>query len=158
MKRKKKILDTGGGVLNALNYFSNNPFIIINPDTIWNSNYLKKLKLMEKNFFNNKASKCLLLVVKKGNSFDKSYKGDFNLKENLINRDDKNNLQYIYTGLQIVNPEIFSDSENEVFSMNKIWDRLIVKNQLNGLESDINFLHVSNFEIYKSLLKKNFKY
>ena len=39
IREKEKILDTGGGVLNALDYFSNEPFLIINPDTIWNSNY-----------------------------------------------------------------------------------------------------------------------
>ena len=36
-----------------------------------------------------KKSKCILLVVKKQKSFDKSLKGDFNLKENLINREKK---------------------------------------------------------------------
>ena len=36
VKEKYKILDTGGGVLNAIQYFSNEPFLIINPDTIWN--------------------------------------------------------------------------------------------------------------------------
>ena len=50
-EEKDKILDTGGGVLNALQHFSNEPFIVINPDTIWNSNYLEELKTMEKNSF-----------------------------------------------------------------------------------------------------------
>ena len=48
VKEKDKILNTGGGVLNAIQYFSNEPFLIINPDTIWNSHYLKALKSMEK--------------------------------------------------------------------------------------------------------------
>tara|TARA_B100000029_G_C17444345_1_gene912671 strand:+ start:333 stop:1037 length:705 start_codon:yes stop_codon:yes gene_type:complete len=158
IEEKKEILDTGGGVLNAISYFSNNPFIIINPDTIWNFNYLNKLKQMKENFLANKNSKCSLLVVKKEKSFDKSYKGDFNLNKNLINRDDKNSLEYIYTGLQIVNPEIFSKFDIKIFSMNKIWDKLIIKKQLHGLESNVNFLHVSNLDVYKSLLKTNFKY
>ena len=88
VKEKDKILDTGGGVLNAIQYFSNEPFLIINPDTIWNSYYLKELKLMEKLFFENKKNKCSLLVVNKEKSFDKSFKGDFNLKNNLISRKD----------------------------------------------------------------------
>ena len=50
VREKDKILDTGGGVLNAIQYFSNEPFLIINPDTIWNSYYLKELKIMEKLF------------------------------------------------------------------------------------------------------------
>jgi len=154
VKEKDKILDTGGGVLNAIQYFSNEPFLIINPDTIWNSYYLEELKLMEKAFFENKKSKCSLLVVNKKKSFDQSFKGDFNLENNLISRKDKNDLNYIYVGLQIIKPEVFSGLDLKVFSINKIWDQLIEGNELHGMESNVDFLHVSNLDIYKSLLEK----
>ena len=42
VKEKEKILDTGGGILNALNNFNEN-FLCINPDTIWNDNYINGL-------------------------------------------------------------------------------------------------------------------
>ena len=155
VKEKDKILDTGGGVLNAIQYFSNEPFLIINPDTIWNSHYLKELKLMDKLFFENKKNKCSLLVVNKEKSFDKSFKGDFNLKNNLISRKNTDDLNCIYTGLQIIKPEVFSDLDAEVFSINKIWDMLIETNELHGIESHIDFLHVSTLDIYKNLLEKN---
>ena len=156
VKEKDTILDTGGGVLNAIQYFSKEAFLIINPDTIWSSHYLEELKLMQKIFFENKK-KCLLLVVNKKKSFDQSFKGDFNLKNNLISRNTKNNLDYIYTGLQIIEPEVFSDTYEKVFSINKIWDKLIASNELHAIESNIDFLHVSTLDIYKSLLKKKFK-
>ncbi len=54
VEEKSFILDTGGGVLNAINYFSNQAFIIINPDTLWNLSYVDEFKLMEKNFMINK--------------------------------------------------------------------------------------------------------
>ena len=155
VKEKDKILDTGGGVLNAIGYFLSDPFLIINPDTIWNSYYLKELKLMEKSFFENKKNKCFLLVVNKEKSFDQSFKGDFNLKNNLINRKHSNNLKYIYTGLQIIKPKVFSDYDMKVFSINKIWDKLIERNELHGMESNIDFFHVSTLNIYKNLLEKN---
>ena len=158
VQEKDKILNTGGGVLNAINYFLNEPFLIINPDTIWNSHYLKELKLMEKTLFENKKSKCSLLVVNKEKSFDQSFKGDFNLKNNLINRKDRDNLNCIYTGLQIIKPEVFNGLSEEVFSINRIWDKLIQKNELHGMESNISFLHVSTLDIYKRLLEKYFKH
>jgi len=158
VKEKDKILDTGGGVLNAIGYFLSDPFLIINPDTIWNSYYLKELKLMEKSFFENKKNKCFLLVVNKEKSFDQSFKGDFNLKNNLINRKHSDNLKYIYTGLQIIKPKVFSGYDAKVFSINKIWDKLIERNELHGMESNIDFLHVSTLNIYKNLLKKKFKH
>ena len=157
INEKDKILDTGGGVLNAIQHFSNEPFLIINPDTIWNLHYFEELKLMEKLFFENEKDKCSLLVVNKKKSFDQSIKGDFSLENNLINRKDKNNLNYIYTGLQIIKPEVFSSLDTKIFSINKIWDKLIESNELYGMESNINFLHVSTLDIYKSLLEKKFR-
>ena len=157
VNEKDKILDTGGGVLNAIQHFSNEPFLTINPDTIWNSHYLEELRLMEKAFFEDEKNKCSLLVVNKKKSFDQSFKGDFSLENNLINRKDKNNLNYIYTGLQIIKPEVFSSLDTKIFSINKIWNNLIESNELYGMESNIDFLHVSTLDIYKSLLEKKFK-
>ena len=153
VEEKDNILDTGGGVLNAIQYFSNETFLIINPDTIWNSNYLEELKSMQKYFFESKK-KCSLLVVNKEKSFDKSLKGDFNLKNQLIDKDNKDSLKYIYTGLQIIHPDVFIDINEKIFSMNKIWNKLIQDKELYAFKSNINFLHVSTLDIYKKLLKK----
>jgi|TARA_B100001964_G_scaffold244326_1_gene325356 MurNAc alpha-1-phosphate uridylyltransferase len=158
MNEKDKILDTGGGILNALQHFSNEPFIVVNPDTIWNSNYLEELREMEKEFFINKKNKCFLLVVNKNKSFDRSFKGDFNLENNLINRKDKENLKYIYTGIQILTSNAFDHLNLKAFSINKIWDRLIRNSNLFGMESNVNFLHVSTINVYNRLLEKYFKH
>ena len=149
VKEKEKILDTGGGILNVINHFDES-FVCINPDTIWNSTYLKELKQMEDKLFLSKK-KCSMLVVNKNKSFDKNLKGDFNLENNQIDRENKENLKYIYTGLQIINPEIFLNIKEKVFSINKIWDKLIENNELFGMESNIDFLHVSTLDIYKNL-------
>jgi len=147
---KEKILDTGGGVLNAIDNFSNLPFYIINPDTVWSKNYFKEVKLMES--YSYKNNKCTLLVVNKKKSFDSFIKGDFNLDKNIISRRDNSNLEYIYTGLQIMKPEVFKNINDKVFSINKIWDKLILNEELHGLESNIDFLHVSRLDIYKKLI------
>ena len=146
---KEKILDTGGGILNSIKYF-NETFLCINPDTIWNLDYVKELVQMEKEFFLDKK-KCLMLVVSKAKSFDKNLKGDFNLENKLITRKNKESQKYIYTGLQIIEPEVFTNIKEKVFSINKIWDELIKSKELFGIESNINFLHVSTLEIYKNL-------
>tara|TARA_B100001123_G_scaffold214604_1_gene242264 strand:- start:44 stop:751 length:708 start_codon:yes stop_codon:yes gene_type:complete len=154
IEEKDKILDTGGGVLNAIKYFSNETFLIINPDTIWNTQHLKELKLMEKNFFSNEKRKCSLLVVKKEKSFDQNLEGDFSLENSLISRKRNKNLNYIYMGLQIIKSEVFFGLNSEVFSINKIWDQLIENKELYGMESSTEFMHVTNLDIYKNLIKK----
>ncbi len=69
----------------------------------------------------------------------------------LIKRKKDENLKYVYTGLQIINPKIFLNITNKIFSINKVWDKLIEKNELHGLESKINFIHVSTLDVYKQL-------
>ena len=149
INEKEKILDTGGGILNALKYF-NESFYCINPDTIWNINYKNEIIKMKSNFFLNKK-KCCLLVVNKLKSFDKNLKGDFNLQNNLISRGQNENLKYIYTGLQIIDPKIFLNINKKVFSINRIWDELIQNKQLFAQESNVDFKHVSTLDIYKKL-------
>ena len=140
--------------MNVIKYFSKEPFITINPDTIWSKDYLKELKSMENFFLENEKIKSVLLLAKKEKSFDKDFVGDFNLNDNIINKENKKHLEYIYTGLQIIKPEILLNFNKKVFSINEIWNQLIKKNELFGIESKNEFLHVSKLEVYKNLLKK----
>ena len=146
---KEKILDTGGGILNALDNF-NESFLCINPDTIWNFNYIKEVKKMEKEFFLNK-NKCSMLLVDKLKSFDKNLKGDFNLEsKNILNYKEKN---FIYTGCQIINKKVFSIINKKSFSIVEIWNKLVNENKLYGFESLNDFVHVTDIEIFNKLLK-----
>jgi len=154
IEEHEKILDTGGGVLNAAKKFNNNPFFVFNPDTIWSLSYLDDFKVMEEQYFNNNY-KGVLLVVDKIKSFDKTMKGDFNLKENIIDRN-INEKKYIYTGSQILSSSVFSNKKIEPFSMNLIWDLLIKNKELLGVKSKQEFLHVTNLKIYNQLIEKRF--
>ena len=69
------LLDTGGGVLKGTQNFGDNPFFVINPDTIWTKHYLGELKNLEKIYFKN--NKPTLLLVSKKSSIDPSFNGDF---------------------------------------------------------------------------------
>ncbi len=148
---KELLLDTGGGVKKASKKFNDNPFFVINPDTIWGINYLKEIELLEKKYFEKK--KPCLLLVKKQLSFDKSFNGDFNLTEGLVTRDKEN--EYIFTGLQIIKNNNFEFIKEKVFSMNDVWSELIRKKNLFGLESEQKFYHLNSIDTYKkiSLLK-----
>ena len=147
-----KILDTGGGILNALDKFDNEPFIVLNPDTIWNKGFLKDFVAMG-SLIKSKKDEAILHVVNKNRSFDKSFVGDFNLKNNILSRDNEFK-NYIYTGAQILNKEVFLGFTDRIFSINKVWDQLIFNKKLLGFESKENFYHVRNLEIYNKLKTK----
>ena len=144
------ILDTGGGILNLLNSSDETDFMIFNPDTLWNENYKKYIKDMEKFYFLNKV-KNILLLANENLSFDKNLKGDFSLKKNIIKKDELN--QLIYTGCQILNKSLFDSYEVGNFSISNIWNKLIDKDDLYGFESFEGFRHLTDLDIYKKLLK-----
>ena len=86
-----------------------------------------------------------------GLSFDTSFKGDFNLSDNFVSRDLEN--EFIFTGAQILNRKIFQSVNKEIFSMNAIWDILIQKGNLIGIESHQKFYHVNTKHTYDQILK-----
>ena len=145
-EEQNQLLDTGGGILNATRNFQK-PFIAINPDTLWNSDYLNELKDLEDLYFREK--KICLLLVRKNLSFDSSFKGDFNLDNGIVSRSNKN--EFIFTGLQILDQSVFSTIKDKIFSMNKIWDYLIENKSLVGNESKQKFYHLNTREMYNKI-------
>ena len=85
-------------------------------------------------------------MVNKNLSFDRSFKGDFNLTNNQISRDENN--EFIFTGLQIINRSFLTFENSKVFSINKIWNELIVNKELYGIESNLKFYHLNTHEMY----------
>ena len=148
---KGKILDTGGGILNASKKFKKEKFLVLNPDTIWRKEYKKEFRKLEKFYFTNK--KPAMLLVSKNKSYDRSFKGDFNLNsKNQILRQ-KNN-KFIFTGAQIIGRSVFKKRKIKPFSMNKVWDDLIKNKELFGIISRQKFFHVNTYKIFKKLNKK----
>ena len=144
----ENILDTGGGVKNMLHHTIEDDVLIFNPDTIWKKNYSNEIIQMEKIYFS-KQLKNILLLVKKKLSFDKNLIGDFDLKDNLILKN--NNRNFIYTGCQILNKKILSDYKAENFSISKVWNNLIEKKELYGFETNNDFYHLTDFKTFKKL-------
>ncbi len=144
----RDILDTGGGVLNMINHSDSRDFFVFNPDTIWNENYVSEINDMQKYYFHKKLNNILLLVNKKL-SFDDNLGGDFDLEDNIIKNSFEKN--FIYTGCQILNKNLFNEYEIKNFSVANIWNKLLMKQQLNGFESTNKFYHLTNLEIFKKL-------
>ena len=144
----ESILDTGGGILNMINHSSEDDFMVFNPDTIWSNEYLDEIIKMEEIYFSKKLENILLLV-NKNLSFDKSLTGDFNLSRNLISN--KDNLDFIYIGCQILNKKIFTNQTLSKFSILKIWNKLIDEKKLYGFESKQKFYHLTDLSTFNKL-------
>ncbi len=142
------ILDTGGGIQNMIKDSNEKDFLIFNPDTIWSNDYEDEILKMKKMYFSEKLENILLLVNKKL-SFDKKLKGDFNLKNNLINKEAEKEL--IYIGCQIINKKLFVRNKIENYSILEIWNNLLDQKKLFGYESQKDFYHLTDLDIFKKL-------
>ena len=148
IKDGRKILDTGGGILNMIENSQENDFIIFNPDTLWDKDYISEINKMSDFYFSNDLDNILLLADRR-KSFDINLKGDFNLKNNLLKKNSDNH--FIYIGCQILNRSLFERYKVSNFSISDIWNDLLKQNKLNGFESYNNFYHLTNLETFKRL-------
>ena len=148
IKDGKEILDTGGGILSMIENSKDNDFIIFNPDTLWHKDYINEINKMQDFYFSNQLNNILLLANKKL-SFDKNLKGDFELINNLLKKNSNND--FIYIGCQILSRNLFENYKVHSFSITKIWNELVKKDELNGFESSEKFYHLTNLETFKKL-------
>ena len=148
IQESKKILNTGGGILNMIDHCKDNDFLIFNPDTLWNEKYISEIDKMQNFYFSNKINN-ILLVVEKKLSFDQNLMGDFKLKKNLLIKEKTKD--FIYTGCQILNKNLFKSYKVENFPISEVWEDLLKNDELNGFESLNRFYHLTNLEIFKKL-------
>ena len=142
------ILDTGGGIQNMIKNSNENDFLIFNPDTVWTNNYKDEILKMEEMYFGKKLENILLLINKKL-SFDKKLKGDFSLKNNLISKETKK--EFIFIGCQIINKKLFIKEKIENYSILEIWNNLLDQKKLYGYESQKDFYHLTDLDVFKKL-------
>ena len=142
------ILDTGGGIQNMIKVSDENDFLIFNPDTVWSNNYKDEILKMEEMYFGKKLENILLLINKKL-SFDKKLKGDFSLKNNLISKETKK--EFIFIGCQIINKKLFIKKKIENYSILEIWNNLLDQKKLYGYESQKEFYHLTDLDVFKKL-------
>ena len=131
-----------------INHSDDSDFIIFNPDTLWHKDYLNEIIQMQNFYFSNRLDNILLLSNKEL-SFDRNFLGDFTLQNNLLKKNEKNDL--IYIGCQILNKSLFKGYRVSNFSISKIWNNLQKENKLSGFESKKKFYHLTNLDVFKKL-------
>lgn len=115
----EEILDTGGGLRNALPVLGQDPVWTINPDVIWAGP--NPLAFAAQHWDASRMD-ALLVCVDPARAIGTQSKGDFSLGDN-------GKLQrapgVLYGGAQIVKTSRLTDIPDNVFSLNRLWDILI---------------------------------
>jgi MurNAc alpha-1-phosphate uridylyltransferase len=124
------ILDTGGGLRNAMPLLGNPTVMTLNPDVIWHGP--NPLKLLE-TAWEPDVMDGLLMCIPNDRSVGHQGRGNFVIDgSGRITRGDG----VIYGGAQIIKTERLMDIPDEVFSLNRLWDILIAENSLYAMEFD----------------------
>ena len=122
------ILDTGGGLKNALPLLGPGPVITINPDAIWLGD--NPIRQLMDGWRNNLSA--LLMVVSAKSAFGSTGIGDFSLENGQIHRMGP----YVYGGAQIIRTDSLTQIPDKAFSLNLYWDHLSANGGIHGLVYD----------------------
>lgn len=142
------LLDTGGGVVKALPHFQNEPFFILNSDSIWVEGYSSALPTMMRLWDDSRMDALLLLAAMVSALGYEGWRGDFRLSAtgHVSRVPDRIASPFAFPGVQLVHPRLFADPPAPAFSTNVMWNRAIAQERLFGARLDGVWLHVGSPE------------
>jgi len=137
------LLDTGGGVKNALSLLGEHPFFIHNSDSVWVEGASVSLQRMGEVWDPNEMD-ALLLVAPTAYAIGYQGGGDFALAPDGLLRRRKENevVPFVFTGVSIGQAGLFDDSPEGPFSLNLLWDRALSQGRLRGVRLEGIWMHV----------------
>jgi N-acetyl-alpha-D-muramate 1-phosphate uridylyltransferase len=147
-----ELLETGGGVANALPRLLPGPFFVINSDALWLDGARDTLQRMAE-AWDGTRMEALLLLQRTGTMVGYEGAGDFDLDGSdrggigkRRRRDAGGRGAYVYVGLQLLSERLFDGVKVERFSLNRLYDRAIALGRLYGLVHDGAAFHVGTPE------------
>lgn len=148
ISREDVVLETGGGIKNALHLLGNEPFFVINSDIIYVNGKTHALRHLWQYWYDTNMD-ALLLLHKLGDAIGYSEKGDFFLEKNgkLRRRIENETAPFVFTGIQIIHPRLFVNSPNGKFSLNVLYNKNL--NRIGATVGDGNWLHIGSPEELK---------
>jgi len=142
-----EILETGGGVLNALDVLGTEPFYVLNSDTVWDDGPAPALRRMA-DLWDPDRMDALLLLQPTVSAFGYGGKGDFHMdvEGRLTRRSESDVAPFVFTGNQILAPHLFDGLEPGRFSLNTVYDQALENERLYGIRHDGAWYHVGTPE------------
>lgn len=137
-----KLLGTGGAVLKALEVAGENFFVM------YGDSYLTAEFREIGNYFISNDANGLMTVYRNENKFDKSnveYSDGKIIRYDKKSADDK--MKFIDYGLGIFNRSAFNEfKDQDVFDLERVYQSLLLKDQLTGYEVKERFYEIGSFE------------
>lgn len=134
-----EILETGGGLRNALRLLGPGPVVTLNPDGWFRTP--DPLRALLSGW--DGSAEALLLLVPKARALAHSGPGDFDLDADgrLVRRKGEE-APFVYTGLQVIRPDGLHQVQEKAFSLNVLWDDMIARGTAGGVVLDADWVDV----------------
>ncbi len=143
IREEPKVLETGGGLKNAIPLIGSGPVITLNCDVLWQGeNPVTQLLEM----WNPDEMDGLLLLIKIFDAKGYNGQGDFFLNESsrLQRNDAVPKAPYVYSGVQIIKTELLQTIKQKYFSINLLWQMMMASNRLSGIVYDGEWIDVGH--------------
>lgn len=130
-----KLMETGGGIVQARDLIGDKPFLVVNSDNLWVDGPADAIRLLAARW-DDAAMDALLLMVPLAKAYNHGGQGDFHLApDGLITkrRQPGRPAPFVYTGVQILSPRVIQDWPEGPFSTMIFWERAIAAGRAYGL-------------------------
>lgn len=139
------LLETGGGVMKALDQLGDDPFFVINTDVTWATPGDATFTDLAATW-DPENMDALLLLAKMDQTCGFRGPGDFFLKDDgqLQRRGDAPSAPYVFAGTHITQADRLRDYPVEPFSANRYWNDFAARQRLFGAVMSRFWLHVGD--------------
>jgi MurNAc alpha-1-phosphate uridylyltransferase len=127
IEEQPDILETGGGLRNALPVLGDRPVVTLNSDAIWAGP--NPVNLLQ-NAWQPSVMDALLMCVPLHRAVGHNGKGDFTLTETGALRRGPG---VVYGGVQIIKTDLLGGIKETSFSLNVLWDMMLERDRMSGL-------------------------
>lgn len=140
--REPSLLDTGGGIRNALPLLGET-FFVVNSDILWLNGKVSPLKRLARAWDGDRLD-GLLLMQRTTTALGYDGPGDFIVAPdgNVRRRREREIAPHLFAGIELLHRRLFDGAPDGAFSLNLLWDRAIEAGRLAALVHDGEWYHV----------------
>ena len=132
---RERLMETGGGLVQARELLGDDPFIVVNSDNLWLDGPTDAIRILASRW-DDAAMDALLLLVPLARAHNHLGQGDFHIdaQGRITGRRKPGRLApFVYTGVQIISPRLIADWPEGPFSTMLFWERAIAAGRAYGV-------------------------
>jgi MurNAc alpha-1-phosphate uridylyltransferase len=141
------LLETGGGVKQALPFLGDEPFYVVNADAVWTDGPVGALHRLAA-AWDDQAMDALLLLHPRETARGYDGRGDYFVEADMATRRRRGDevAPYVFAGVQILHPRLFDGAPHGRFSLTRVYDRAESGGRLATIVHDGGWFHVGTPE------------